>query len=88
MLPVCASNEYDSWHIAQYCEVEARAAVELELVVAGVAGVVVHDLAAGGDGPPDAGMKVKAALFAGDDSVVPAGRRRISRPTRCTSEGS
>ncbi len=87
-LPLCASNEYDSWHITQYCR-STRAPpwnVRFSWQPLQVSLSTISRPEA--TGPPDAGMKVNTPLFAGMFVGVIEGEVRISRPTRCTRLGS
>ena len=88
MLPVCASNEYDSWHIAQYCRSKRappwNVSWSWQALQVSLSTISRPESTA----PPVVGAHVRTALFDGMNAVAPEGRNRISRPTRCTSDGS
>ena len=88
VLPVCASNEYDSWHIAQYCRSKRAPPWNTRLSWQALQVSLSTISRPDSTTPPVVGAQVNTALLAGMNSLAPAGRRRISRPTRCTSAGS
>ena len=83
-LPVCASNEYDSWHIAQYCRSVRpppwNARLSWQALQVSLSTISRPDALIGSF---VTGLNVYTGLFAGI-----AGLSRISKPTRCGIEPS